>query len=589
MLSFELDEILELIFREGLILSFLNSLESGVFIVDRNEDIIFINHEAQKRLKKTLSEVKGKKINEIMSFNKMHEILTKGLNYCNVKSTLKKEAVYVNVSTIELNRQIIGAVMVVKETNDYCDHIDTLKLCNSISRELETVFNSACDEIIVTDSQGIIIKISAVYEKLYDMSSQNLSNFLGKNVSQLEDMGMFNPSVILKVIKENKRFSLTQITNSGKVLIVTGYPIYDQNDNLVSVISMAKDITEVHQLRAKLEEAQKTSQKYYYQLEAFKQNEEIEQKFAYKSKKIENIMVTAENVAKVDSNVLITGESGVGKSLFAENIHSMSLRSREKLVSINCGAIPEALLESELFGYEKGAFTGADARGKIGKIDLADKGTLFLDEISELPLPMQVKILKVIQEKRYTRVGGTEIISSDFRLIAATNKNLQELVEKGQFREDLFYRLNVIPVEIPPLRERKEDIIILINMFWEKLNRKYGTNRKLDKEVYDLMLEYCWPGNVRELENCVERIMVTVNKNHIRTEDLPPSLLRNTLNKVEYQGIVSLKKAMEDTEKKLIIDVYKRQKNTYKVAETLGVSQSTIVRKLKKYGYNVVM
>ncbi|MGE5397596.1 MAG: sigma 54-interacting transcriptional regulator [Chitinophagales bacterium] len=578
-------EVFQLIFSEGLIINFLNSIEKGIIILDNEQDILFINKKAQNKLGKTLKEIRGA-INQFISPDNIHKVLTDGINY-SLKRMQKEENVYIDVCAIELNHNIIGVVMVLNETDDITDYVNTIKISRSISRELETIYNSTCDEILVTDSQGVVVKVSAFYENLYDLASSKYADFIGKNVSDLERGGVFTPSVCLRVLKEKKRVSTTQVTNSGKVLVVTGYPIFDENENLASVISMAKDITEVHLLKSKLEEAKKTNQKYYYQLEAFKQAEGSQEKFAYKSKEIEKIMITATNIAMVDSNVLITGESGVGKSLFAEYIHDMSRRNRELFVSINCGAIPETLLESELFGYEKGAFTGANKTGKIGKIDLANKGTLFLDEISEMPFPLQVKILKVIQEKKYTRVGGTETISSDFRLIAASNKNLVELVRGGKFREDLFYRLNVIPIEIPPLRERKEDIVYLANTFWEKLNEKYGTHRKLDKEVYDVLTDYPWPGNVRELENCIERIMVTVNKDYVRVEDLPLFLMNNNLSQEEYRKIVPLKKALEDTEKSLILKAYDQYKNTYKVAELLGVSQSTIVRRLKKYGYHI--
>lgn len=584
MLSYEL-EVFHLIFTEGLIITFLNSLEKGIVIVDQEEKILFINKQAQAKLDKTFKEVKNKRINELVPFDNMQKVLTDGLNYSNLEVVNQEGTFYIDVCAVEINHNIIGAVMVVNDTDDITDYINTLKISRSISRELESISNSSCDEILVTDNQGVIIKVSTFYENLYDLS--NLGDFIGKNVSDLERSGFFNPSVILKVLKERKRASITQQTNTGKILIVTGYPIFDENEELISVISMAKDITELHLLRSKLEEAKIANQKYYYQLEAFKQQEETGSKLSHKSKEIEKIMVTARNVANVDSNVLITGESGVGKTLIAEYIHDMSRRSRELFVSINCGAIPETLLESELFGYEKGAFTGASKTGKIGKIDLANKGTLFLDEISELSYPLQVKLLKVIQEKKYTRVGGTETISSDFRLIAASNRNLEELVRTGKFREDLFYRLNVIPIEIPPLRERKEDIVALTNTFWEELNKKYGTNRKLDKEVYDILTDYDWPGNVRELENCIERIMVTVSKDQVRAEDLPAFLLNKSPRSTENQKIVPLKRALEDTEKSLILRAYKQYKNTYKVAELLGVSQSTVVRKLNKYGCKV--
>lgn len=584
MLSYEV-EVFQLIFTEGLIITFLNSLEKGIVIVDQDEKILFINKQAQAKLGKTFKEVRNSRVNELVPFNNMSKVLNDGFNYSNLTTVNQGSTVYIDVCAIEINHNIIGAVMVVNDTDDITDYINTLKISRSITRELESISNSSCDEILVTDNQGVIVKVSAFYENLYDLSS--LDGFVGKSVSDLERSGLFNPSVISKVLKEQKRVSITQQTNSGKILIVTGYPIFDENEDLISVISMAKDITELHLLRSKLEEAKIANQKYYYQLEAFKQHEETAEKFSHKSKEIEKIMVSARNVANVDSNVLITGESGVGKTLIAEYIHDMSRRSRELFVSINCGAIPETLLESELFGYEKGAFTGASKTGKIGKIDLANKGTLFLDEISELSYPLQVKILKVIQEKKYTRVGGTDTISSDFRLIAASNKNLEELVRTGKFREDLFYRLNVIPIEIPPLRERKEDIIALTNTFWEELNKKYGTNRKLDKEVYDILTDYDWPGNVRELENCIERIMVTVSKDQVRAEDLPAFLLNRNLRGTENQKIVPLKRALEDTEKSLILRAYKQYKNTYKVAELLGVSQSTVVRKLNKYGCKV--
>lgn len=579
-----LEVVSEIVFKEGLLISFLNSLENGIVIAGKDEKIVFVNQKAQKMLNKTLRELKGKKTDELMVFDKMNDVLTRGINFCKINCKMASPGTFVNISALEMNRDIIGALIVFTEEEDSVDYIDILKLSNTISREFEKMVDSSFDEIIVTDGEGNILQISAFYGRLYNKENIDL---VGKNIAEIERKGMFTPSAIQKVIRQRERVSITQETNSGKILVVTAYPIFDENRNLVSIISIAKDITDFL-LRTDTWDTKKAIEKNYYQLEGFKQNESNENKPSYQSKAMDQIMQIAENVAKVDSNLLITGESGVGKSLLAKHIHSMSGRSDELFISINCGAIPETLLESELFGYEKGAFTGANAKGKAGKIDLADKGTLFLDEISELPLQMQVKILKVIQEKKYTRVGGNQTISSDFRLIAATNKNLPDLVRQGKFREDLYYRLNVIPIEIPPLRERKEDITLLIDRFWAKLNRKYGTNRKLDKEVYDMFLAYSWPGNIRELENCIERIIVTVNRNYIRIEDLPPALLREDVCKTECSNILSLKKAIDSTEKEMITKTYNQYKNTYKVAEILGVSQSTIVRKLKKYGYGEV-
>ncbi len=581
MLSYELNGIMEVIFREGSILTFLDAYDKKLIIVDNNESVIYANRKARSLLQKVNSTIQGKKLCKFLDLPQLRDVLHEGISYCCISGTMSEQQVSVNISPVEINRDIVGAVIAFED--DACpeNYITTLKLCNSISRELESVFNASYDEIVVTDCKGTVIKMNTVFRKFYNLDSDD---FVGKNVVDLEKAGIFSPSVTLMVLKEKKRVSIIQKTNTEKVLFVTGHPVFDAHKNLISVISMAKDITEMHQLKEKLEQVEKTAQKYYYQLELIKQKEEQEEIIQYRSSQMERVMTMAAKTARVDSNLLITGESGVGKSILAEAIHKMSNRSDQNLVSVNCGAIPELLLESEFFGYEKGAFTGARTEGKLGKLDLADKGTLFLDEISELPLQMQVKLLKVIQEKKFMRVGGTKTIESDFRLITATNKNLENEVKAGRFREDLFYRLNVVPIEIPPLRERKEDIILLINHFWGKLNRKYGTNRRIDPEVYDIITEYPWPGNVRELENVVERIMVTVDRDLIEIVDLPIFLQNYTAAEVDQKRIVPLNQAMEEVEKRLILNAYRRYENTYKAADALGVSQSTIVRKLKKYG-----
>lgn len=581
MVSFEVNEILESIFCEGSILSFFNTLDKGLMIIDKNENIIFANNRAQKQLNSTLCKIQETKLSNILSFSNIREVMQNGRCFCNIKASFSGETHFVNISPIDINLDIVGAAVVFENTRNDETFVNTLKLCNCISRELESVLNSSYDEIVVTDAQGTILKVNEAYKRLYNAE---MEDFIGKNVLQLEKKGIFNPSVTLKVIKEQKRISITQKTNSGRVLIVTGYPIYDENKAFVSVISTAKDITEVHILKEQLSEAKKTAQDFYYQLDILRQQETKKDSMISTSPEMKKVMMTANRVARVDSNVLITGESGVGKSMLANEIHKQSDRSRNAFVSINCGAIPAALLESELFGYENGAFTGARKEGKQGQLSIANNGTLFLDEISELPLQMQVKILKAIQEKKFTRVGGTETLTSNFRLITATNKDLKSMVKEGTFREDLFYRLNVIPIEIPPLRDRKQDIIMLVNLFWERLNAKYGTNRKIDLDVYEVLADYEWPGNVRDLENCIERIMVTVDKDLIRVCDLPVQLLVKPKKKIEVKEILPLKKAIEETEKNMILKAYEQFKNTYKAAEALGVSQSTVVRKLRKYG-----
>lgn len=583
MLSFELNEIMEAIFREGSILTFLDSYDKKLVIVDNTEQVIYANFKAREVLRSIHKNIQGKRLTNFLKIPQLVHVLTEGTSYSGINVKLENHHLVMNLSPIEVNRDLVGAVIIFEEDRYDINDISTMKLCNTISRELESAFNASYDEIIVADGSGTILKMNMVFKKIYDLEADD---FVGKNVFDLEKAGIFSPSVTARVIYEKKRVSIIQKTNTDKVLIVTGHPVFDENNVLISVVSMAKDITETHRLKEKLEQVEKTAQRYYYELELLKQKEEKSENIQYRSIKMNKLMIMIEKIAKVDSNLLITGESGVGKSMIAEEIHKVGIRANKELVSINCGAIPESLLESEFFGYDRGAFTGARSDGKLGKLDLADGGTLFLDEISELSLQMQVKLLKVIQEKKFMRVGGTKTIESDFRLIAATNKSLEEEVKKGRFREDLYYRLNVIPIEVPPLRERKEDIVLLINYFWNRLNRKYGTNRKIDIDVYELLSNYSWPGNVRELENCIERLMVTIDKDRLEAKDLPYYLVNEMSKNIENDNLMPLNKAMENLEKQMILNAYKLYKNTYKVAEVLGVSQSTIVRKLKKFGTN---
>jgi len=294
-------------------------------------------------------------------------------------------------------------------------------------------------------------------------------------------------------------------------------------------------------------------------------------------------------IAKLDATVLIQGESGTGKEIISKIIYKNSARSKGPIIKINCSAIPENLLESELFGYEKGAFTGAHSEGKIGLFELANHGTLFLDEIGELPLPLQAKLLRAIQEKEIMRIGGKKSIPIDVRIIAATNVNLQEAVKEGKFRADLFYRLNVVPLTIPPLRNRKEDIPGLVKHFIAKFNQKYKTNKELDKDAWPVLIEYDWPGNVRELENLIERIIVTQPGSFITKKQILNQLYHgqsdrplSDLNQ-EKPSELSLREQVEQFEKNLLLQMMPHYKNTRELAKALQVDKSTINRKLNKY------
>lgn len=305
------------------------------------------------------------------------------------------------------------------------------------------------------------------------------------------------------------------------------------------------------------------------------------------STEMKELLNTATQVAKVDCTVLLLGESGTGKEVLAQLIHKTSGRPGP-LVKVNCGAIPETLLESELFGYENGAFTGAKKDGSPGKFEQAHKGTILLDEIGELPLHLQVKLLRILQEKEVIRLGSCEAKHIDTRVIAATNKNLYKMVQEGTFREDLFYRLNVIPLKIPPLRKRKGDIMPLIYHFKKKFEQKYKHKMNCSSEVIRVFMSYDWPGNVRELENVIERIYVISSPNELVTQDI---LIQDYLNinrqkqlagTVSVHGITPLKAAVEEVERQLITMALSEYKTLKQIAVVLKVDESTISRKIKK-------
>jgi transcriptional regulator with PAS, ATPase and Fis domain len=295
---------------------------------------------------------------------------------------------------------------------------------------------------------------------------------------------------------------------------------------------------------------------------------------------MEAVLRTALKVAAVDANVTISGESGVGKNLIARHIHKKSGRHDGPFIEINCGAIPENLLESELFGYEPGAFTGAHQKGKIGTIQLAHRGTLFLDEIGELSLPLQVKLLKVIQEKTLTRIGGSGEIRVDFRLIAATNRDLAALVQAGRFREDLFYRLNVVPLTIPPLRERPEDILPLVMHFLHRANEKYAMRKTLSSSCLEHLLAFHWPGNAREVQNLLERLVVTADGPTVTSAQLPAEFRRAATAALEGG---TLAEAKEHLEADLVRRAWNRTRTCIGVARELGISHASATRKLRKH------
>lgn len=320
-------------------------------------------------------------------------------------------------------------------------------------------------------------------------------------------------------------------------------------------------------------------------------DDDIESSLIGSSDKMKEIFFLIQKLCEVDTTVLIRGENGTGKELVAQAIHYNSPRKKGEFVAINCGAIPENLMESELFGHEKGAFTGAHER-KIGKFQLATEGTLFLDEIGELPPDMQVKLLRVIQEKTFSPVGSNRVLKTNARILSATNRNLEKMIEEGLFREDLFFRLNVMPIFLPPLRERRADVLSLSRHFLKKLSHKYQKNiSDLSEEVLQKFESYSWPGNIRELENALERAFVLENSSTIHLGNLPDSLLQDSDSlsiQSELEGELNFESFKEKSEKEFIISALKANKGRInKTVAHANIPKNTLLRKIKKYNINV--
>jgi TyrR family helix-turn-helix protein len=452
--------------------------------------------------------------------------------------------------------------------------------------DIKSVFNALNDGIFITNYDGIVVWMN-------DTSTKQLntprSQLIGKHISILEKDGLFKPSVTRFVLQNNKMTTKIQTSNDYKYL-ATGKLIKFPNDPQQYVLVQVRDITETVKSSLKLEKSEELLKNYKKAINyapAFKKRQQ-DKLIKGNSDKIKEVLDIIERIAIVDTNTLLTGETGVGKSKFAKEIHRLSDRSNKPFIKINCSAIPETLLESELFGYKKGAFTGANANGKEGLVSQAHGGTLFLDEIGELPLTLQPKILQLIQDHTYVPIGASKEEKINVRIITATNKDLINMVEEKTFRADLYYRLNVIDINIPSLKERKEDILVFVNHFTNYFNKKYNRNVILDKVILSYLEAYDWPGNIRELENVIEYLVVIAKNDNINVSHLPNKILQTkesstNTNSHDIFEIDSLPDYLNNIEKDILSQYQEKYKSTRKAADALNISQTTYVRKLKKY------
>lgn len=438
------------------------------------------------------------------------------------------------------------------------------------------------DDMMLSDAGGTILWVSETYERNFGFPAGTI---VGQSAFDLESDGTFSPCVTAEVLRKRRKITTTQTINrTHKNVMTVGIPLFDATGELrYAVCFNTVSMEQINTIQRNYQDLQNSLQQYTQEIAELR-TRATSTSLVFKSASMQRLWTLMQNTANTKANILITGETGVGKSAIAKAIHAMSDRASGPFIEVNCAVLHENLIESELFGYEKGAFTGAASSGKIGKIELANQGTLFLDEIGELPLHIQSKLLQLIQEKTIERLSGTKKIELDFRLIVATNRNLEEEVQRGLFRSDLFYRLNVIRIHIPPLRLRKEDIYPLAHQFLARFCSEYGRDLSFSPRFMTFLGAYDWPGNVRQLENLIERLTITATGPIIDVTALPAEYTGDAVPQAALltQG-GSLSERMEAYEGQIIRDSYRRCGTTVAVAKELGISQATAARKIAKY------
>lgn len=562
----------------------VNSVCNGIVAVDHEGQIACFNSSAEQVFKIRAKEAIGRHILDVLpnTGGKLLESLRTGRSFLGFKLKGQHVEVMANISPILLKEQPIGAVSVFQKTSEFEKIAKELDAYKKMNRQLNAVFESSYDGLFITDGSGTILKLNKSSERL---NGHILRETVGRNIRDIVEEGYIDRSVTLEVLKRKTPLTIMQRSRNDKQIIVTGAPVFDDQGEIEFVVTNERDISYLNLMKNHLQ-SDLGAAEIAIMPAAGNDAEAAGTDPIATSPGARKALEEARVMARFETTLLLLGESGTGKSHFANYVHHLSQRNDRRFVKINCGAIPDTLMESELFGYKKGAFTGADSAGKPGLVQIAHKGTLFLDEIGELSLNMQVKLLTLLEDKEITPVGGTEPVKTDVRIIAATNSDLRKNVAAGRFREDLYYRLNIVPIHIPPLRERREDIPALIQSFLLSFNKKHNLNKRVSPATIAILCAYHYPGNIRELQNIIERLMIMSTEDEIRTADL------NQLNLVTFpsgepeqpeEKPKSLRQGMENHEKKMIIEALKLHGNKYRAARALGIDPSTLGRKAKKY------
>jgi PAS domain S-box-containing protein len=567
----------------------VDCFSSGIIATNHQAIITHVNRESQKKLGIIARELIGKNISDVLpDFSPIIiECLQSGEDIINRLIEMAQGHFVIHANLVRSGQDVVGAVLNFNVSDSFEISARKSDSYKELSRQLKTIIGASSDGIWVCNAEGVVVTVNSASESLNGIKA---SDVIGRNVSTLLDNNSLDQLVTTKVLESGLQETIVQLVKkTNRVLLCTGTPARDENGNLVLIVVNERDMTELETLRNKFEQNKKLTEKFKEELSELSLRELEHNTIIADSNQMKQILHKSLKLSHIGaSNILILGASGTGKGLLARSIHKNSNRRENPFIEINCAAIPENLLEAELFGFEKGAFSGAAEIGKVGLFELAQGGTLFLDEIGDMPLNLQTKLLKYFDDKQFRRLGGTKAIKVECSTISATNRNLRERVRDNLFREDLFYRLSSFTLEIPSLCDRRDDIPGLVHFYLEKYNKKYNRSTRVSSPVVNQLKNYSFPGNVRELKSIIEngvvlnedatldRYLKNIDKNSL---PLPPNI---DLSAADQD--MDLLATLNEVEKQLIIKAKQQCKTTRQMSTFLNICQSTVVRKMQKHG-----
>lgn len=445
-----------------------------------------------------------------------------------------------------------------------------------------TLLDNHYDAVAILSKDPKMLYVNKNFEKTVGLKREVV---VGRHVKELVEKKIFQAGPSLGALRHKKPYTTVHRLDHGRDILITANPILDENNEVLFIVDNIRDITDLQHLKEKSLKYQLKTSIYEKEMAELRARSSFQEYLVAKSGAMRLVAERAIRAAAVDANVLLTGESGVGKGLLASYIHRHGSRSKGPYIQVNCSAIPESLFESELFGYEEGAFTGARKKGKPGLLEVAHNGTMLLDEVGDMPWSIQAKLLNFLQEGRFFRVGGTKTVDVDVRIISATNADLQKRINEKLFREDLYYRLNVLPIHIPPLRERRDDIVPLALTFLNEYNKKYGQEKTLTLEAQKALYAYDWPGNVRELQNVLERIVILTEEKQIYSKHVYLAIgctPTSAANSIQVNSLVPLPNAYQEVDRQLLQMALEQTRSMRKIAAMLGISHPTVSKKIKQ-------